>query len=113
MMRSVYAPKDFKRLRAAGDIVARCFEYITPYIKAGISTGEIDRMVADFLKQNGAKSSDLGYMGYPKHICTSVNDVIVHGIPSDYVLKEGDIVSVDCGTIPNIRVFTPTHRVCL
>lgn len=96
MLASVYAPKDFKRLRAAGDIVARCFEFISPYIKAGISTGEIDRMVAEFLKENGARSSDLGYQGYPKHICTSVNDVIVHGIPNDNeILKDGDIVNVD------------------
>ena len=96
MLASVYAPKDFKRLRAAGDFVARCFDFISPYVKAGISTGEIDRMVAQFLKENGARSSDLGYQGYPKHICTSVNDVIVHGIPSDdVILKDGDIVNVD------------------
>lgn len=96
MLSSVYAPKDFKRLRVVGDLVARCFDYITPYIKAGISTGEIDRMVAEFLRENGARSSDLGYQGYPKSICTSVNDVIVHGIPSDEViLKDGDIVNVD------------------
>ena len=96
MLASVYAPKDFKRLRAAGDVVARCFDFISPHIKAGIATGEIDRMVAQFLKENGAKSSDLGYQGYPKHICTSVNDVIVHGIPSDdVILKDGDIVNVD------------------
>ena len=96
MLASVYAPKDFKRLRVVGDLVARCFDYITPYVVAGISTGEIDRLVASFLKENGAKSSDLGYMGYPKSICTSVNDVIVHGIPSDEViLKDGDIVNID------------------
>ena len=96
MLASVYAPKDFKRLRASGDLVARCFDYITPYIRAGISTGEIDRMVAEFLKENGARSSDLGYMGYPKDICTSVNDVIVHGIPNDNeILKDGDIVNID------------------
>ena len=96
MLSSVYAPKDFKRLRVVGDLVARCFDYITPYIKAGISTGEIDRIVAEFLHENGARSSDLGYQGYPKSICTSVNDVIVHGIPSDEViLKDGDIVNVD------------------
>ena len=96
MLASVYAPKDFKRLRVSGDLVARCFDFITPYIKAGISTGEIDRLVAQFLKENGARSSDLGYMGYPKSICTSVNDVIVHGIPSDdVILKDGDIVNVD------------------
>lgn len=96
MLASVYAPKDFKRLRASGDLVARCFDHISPYIKAGISTGEIDRMVAEFLRANGARSSDLGYHGYPKSICTSVNDVIVHGIPSDdVILKDGDIVNVD------------------
>ncbi|MDR0727168.1 MAG: type I methionyl aminopeptidase [Rickettsiales bacterium] len=96
MLASVYAPKDFKRLRASGDLVARCFDHIEPYIKAGASTGEIDRMVADFLKAHNARSSDFGYHGYPKHICTSVNDVIVHGIPSDEViLKDGDIVNVD------------------
>ncbi|MGN0917306.1 MAG: type I methionyl aminopeptidase [Candidatus Enterousia sp.] len=96
MLASVYAPKDFKRLRASGDLVARCFDHISPYIKAGISTGEIDRMVAEFLRANGARSSDLGYQGYPKSICTSVNDVIVHGIPSDdVILKDGDIVNVD------------------
>ena len=96
MLASVYAPKDFKRLRASGDLVARCFDFISPHIKAGISTGEIDRMVAEFLKANGARSSDLGYQGYPKNICTSVNDVIVHGIPSDdVILKDGDIVNVD------------------
>ena len=93
MLSSVYAPKDFKRLRVVGDLVARCFDHITPYIRAGISTGEIDRMVAEFLRANGARSSD---MGYPKSICTAVNDVIVHGIPSDdVILKDGDIVNVD------------------
>lgn len=96
MLSSVYAPKDFKRLRAAGDVVARCFEHIAPHIRAGISTGDIDRMVAEFLKANDARSSSLGYQGFPKHICTSVNDVIVHGIPNDNViLKDGDIVNVD------------------
>ncbi len=96
MLSSVYAPKDFKRLRVVGDLVARCFDYITPYVRAGISTGGIDRLVAEFLRENGARSSDLGYQGYPKSICTSVNDVIVHGIPSDdVILKDGDIVNVD------------------
>ncbi|MBR5904561.1 MAG: type I methionyl aminopeptidase [Alphaproteobacteria bacterium] len=96
MLPSVYAPKDFKRLRASGDLVARCFDFISPYVVAGISTGEIDRLVAQFLKENGARSSDLGYMGYPKNVCTSVNEVVCHGIPSDdVILKDGDIVNVD------------------
>lgn len=96
MLSSVYAPKDFKRLRASGDLVARCFDFISPFVKAGTSTGEIDRLVAQFLKENGARSSDLGYQGYPKSICTSINDVIVHGIPDDNViLQDGDIVNID------------------
>ena len=96
MLPSVYAPKDFKRLRAAGDVVARCFDFITPNIRAGISTNDIDKMVAEFLRANDAKSSSLGYQGFPKNVCTSVNDVIVHGIPSDReILKDGDIVNVD------------------
>ena len=96
MLSSVYAPKDFKRLRVVGDLVARCFDYISPYIVAGISTGEIDSLVAGFLKENGARSSDLGYMGYPKSICTSINEVVCHGIPNDNViLKDGDIINID------------------
>ena len=96
MLPSVYAPKDFKRLRAAGDIVARCFEFIAPHIRALTSTGDIDRMVAEFLRANGARSASKGYRGFPKHCCTSVNDVIVHGIPSDTeVLQNGDIINVD------------------
>ena len=96
MLSSVYAPKDFKRLRVSGDLVARCFDFITPHIVAGISTGEIDRLVAQFLKENGARSSDLGYMGYPKSICTSINDIVCHGIPNDNViLKDGDIINID------------------
>jgi methionyl aminopeptidase len=96
MLPSVYAPKDFKRLHAAGEIVARCFDHIAPHVRAGISTGEIDRMVAAFLRANGARSSCLGYHGFPKHVCTSINDVIVHGIPGDdEILRDGDIVNVD------------------
>lgn len=96
MLSSVYAPKDFKRLRAVGDIVARCFEYLEPYIQIGISTGEIDRLANEFLIANGARSADFGYMGFPKHITTSRNDVIVHGIPrDDEILKDGDIINID------------------
>ncbi|MCL2331459.1 MAG: type I methionyl aminopeptidase [Proteobacteria bacterium] len=96
MLPSVYAPKDFKRLRAAGDVVARCFDFIAPNIRAGISTNDIDKMVAEWLRANGARSSTLGYQGFPKNVCTSVNDVIVHGIPSDQeILKDGDIVNLD------------------
>ena len=96
MLPSVYAPKDFKRFRAVGDLVARFFDMIAPRIVPGISTADINNMARDFLRENGARSASLGYHGFPGYLCTSVNDVIVHGIPrSDVVLKEGDIVNVD------------------
>ncbi|MDR0319436.1 MAG: type I methionyl aminopeptidase [Rickettsiales bacterium] len=96
MLPSVYAPKDWKRIRAAGDIVARALDYAAELVRPGISTAEIDAGIAAFLKENGAKSSCLGYKGYPKSICASVNDTIVHGIPrADEILKEGDIVNID------------------
>jgi len=93
---SVYTPKDFKRLRFAGDIVSRALDHIGQFVKPGISTAELDAIVAAFLKANGAESSCLGYRGYPKSCCTSVNDVIVHGIPrGDEILKTGDIINID------------------
>jgi len=96
MMPSVYAPKDFKRLRASGDIVARFFDFVRPHILPGLTTGAIDNMARDFLRENGARSASLGYRGFPGFVCTSVNDVIVHGIPSDeVVLREGDILNID------------------
>lgn len=96
MLPSVYAPKDFKRLRAAGDLVARALDYVGALVRPGVSTAQLDEAVAAFLKENGARSSCLGYHGYPASICTSVNDVIVHGIPRDSeVLKEGDIINID------------------
>jgi len=96
MLSSVYAPKDFKRLRVAGDLVARCFDFLTPHIVAGITTAYIDDLVVQFLKENAAKSAEYGYMGFPRSVCTSVNDVMVHGIPNpNVVLKDGDIINVD------------------
>ncbi|MDR2685972.1 MAG: type I methionyl aminopeptidase [Rickettsiales bacterium] len=96
MLPSVYAPKDFKRLRQAGAIVARALEYIGQFVKPGVSTAELDEIIAKFLKENDARSSCLGYKGFPKSVCTSINDVIVHGIPSDKdILKEGDIINID------------------
>jgi methionyl aminopeptidase len=96
MLPSIYAPKDFKRIRCSGDIVCRALDPVGAFVKPGISTAELDDMVAKFLKAEGAESSALGYKGFPKSICTSINDVIVHGIPSpNEILKEGDIINID------------------
>src|SRR5207244_4973510 len=69
--------------------------------RPGITTSDLDRIGVEALQQRGAKSSSLGYRGYPKSLCTSVNDEVVHGIPGERVLHEGDIVSIDFDAIYN------------
>lgn len=87
--------EEILKMKAAGQILARCHQQIKSMIKPGITTMEIDRFVERFLKENGATPEQKGYMGYPYATCASVNDVICHGFPSDYVLKDGDIVTID------------------
>ena len=83
-------------IRKAGIINNGLLDYIESNIKPRMSTEEIDRLTVKYLKENDSESADYHYEGYPKHLCTSVNDVVCHGIPSDYViLNEGDIVNVD------------------
>ena len=89
-------------IRASAAINTAVLDYITPFIKPGISTGEIDRLVHDFTIQQGAIPAPLDYEGFPKSVCTSINNEICHGIPDDnIILKEGDIVNVDVSTIFN------------
>ena len=90
-----YYPDEFKKLRYAGKISAQCLDFITNKIKPGISTKEIDDLCVAFLKKNNATSAPLYYRGFPKSVCTSVNHVVCHGIPSEKTLKDGDIVNVD------------------
>ena len=86
-------------MRAAGRVVAEMHETIRAAIRPGISTLELDRIGRDVIERRGATSNFLGYHGFPAVICASPNDVIVHGIPDDTVLVEGDIISIDCGAI--------------
>lgn len=86
-------------MRAAGRFNAELMDYIRPFIKAGITTEEIDRLVYEYTVKHGHVPACLGYQGFPKSCCTSVNEVICHGIPDSYVLKDGDIVNVDVTTI--------------
>lgn len=88
-----------KLMRAAGIVVARTLKQLETEIKPGITTLDIDAIARDNLKREGATSSFLNYHGYPAVTCTSVNDEIVHGIPSARVLREGDVISVDFGAI--------------
>ncbi len=90
-----YYPDEFEKLRHAGKISSQCLDFITEKIIPGITTQEIDNLCVNFLKKHKALSAPLYYRGYPKSVCTSVNHVVCHGIPSDKTLKEGDIINVD------------------
>jgi methionyl aminopeptidase len=88
-------------LRESNMLVSRTLAEIASLIKPGITTLYLDRIAESFIRDNGATPAFKGYGGFPNTLCTSVNDEVVHGIPSDYILKEGDIISVDCGVILN------------
>lgn len=82
-------------MREPNAIVRDCLKFVGERIRAGMTTKEVDTMVYDFVKASGAEPSCLGYYGYPASACVSVNEEVVHGIPGDRVLRDGDIVSVD------------------
>jgi len=90
-----YYPDEFEKLRNAGKISSQCLDFISDKIKPGVKTQEINDLCVNFLKKHKALSAPLYYRGYPKSVCTSVNHVVCHGIPSDKTLKEGDIINVD------------------
>lgn len=93
-------PDQIAIMRRAGRVVSEMHEECVRVVKPGVTTAEIDQVARDVLERRGARSNFLGYHGFPAVICTSPNDVIVHGIPSDtVVLEEGDILSLDCGAI--------------
>jgi len=86
-------------MRRAGKVVAEMHEVTRAAAKPGVTTRQLDAAAREVLERRGATSNFLGYHGFPAVICTSPNDMIVHGIPGEYRLKEGDILSVDCGAI--------------
>ncbi len=91
----IHGADAFAAMRKAGRFTAEILDYITPFVKPGITTGEIDRLCHDYHVAHGAVPGPLGFHGYPKSICTSVNHVICHGVPGDLVLKDGDIINID------------------
>ena len=90
-----YSFEDFKKLKKAGEITAQALDFLEDKIKPGITTDYIDKIAVEFLRSKNATSAPLFYKGFPKSICTSVNHVVCHGIPSDKVLNDGDIVNID------------------
>ncbi|HAW33060.1 MAG TPA: type I methionyl aminopeptidase [Alphaproteobacteria bacterium] len=95
----IHSAEDYEGMRRAGRLAAETLDMITPYVRAGITTGELDRLCDDFINKNGGVSACLGYRGYPKSVCISLNHVICHGIPGDRKLVNGDILNIDVTVI--------------
>ncbi len=89
----------FEKMRVAGNLAARTLDMLTENIKVGISTNYIDKLGYEFIKDNGGYSAPLFYRGFKKSLCTSLNHVVCHGIPSDKILNKGDIINVDVTAI--------------
>ncbi|MFN8039468.1 MAG: type I methionyl aminopeptidase [Acidimicrobiales bacterium] len=92
-------PDQIAVMRRAGRVVAEMHERIRLALAPGVTTSHLDAIAREVLDRRGAQSNFLGYHGYPAVICASPNDVVVHGIPDDRVLEEGDIVAIDCGAV--------------
>ncbi|MBX6766573.1 MAG: type I methionyl aminopeptidase [Actinomadura rubrobrunea] len=91
----VKTPEIIEKMRIAGRIAAQALEEVGRHVRPGITTDELDRIGHEFLLDHGAYPSTLGYRGFPKSLCTSINEVICHGIPDDTVLRDGDIINID------------------
>jgi methionyl aminopeptidase len=90
---------ELNKMRRAGRVVAEMHEATRAALRPGVTTAQLNEVAADVLERRSARSNFLNYHGFPAVICTSPNDMIVHGIPGGYVLKDGDIISIDCGAI--------------
>jgi len=95
----IHQQEDFVKMRCAGKIAAEILDYITDFIEVGITTDHLNTLCHNKIIENGAIPAPLNYKGFPKSICTSVNHVVCHGIPSDKKLKDGDIVNIDVTVI--------------
>jgi methionyl aminopeptidase len=93
--------EEIELLRISNELVGKTLGEVAKFMKPGVSTIYIDRIAEEFIRDNDAIPAFLGYRGFPNSLCISVNDQVVHGIPSEYQFKDGDIVSVDCGVVKN------------
>ena len=94
-MITIKSQREIELMRQAGMLVSKMHQFIKPYIKAGITTKELDKLCEEFIRNNDAVPTCKGYEGFPATLCTSVNDTVVHGIPDNYKLKDGDIITID------------------
>lgn len=95
------SPAEIEKMRTAGKLLRQVFDEVAKMVAPGVTTAQMDRKARELIESAGARPAFLGYHGFPATLCTSVNEEVVHGIPSDRVLIEGDIVSVDCGLVLN------------
>jgi methionyl aminopeptidase len=91
----IHGPDAFAAMRVAGKLAAECLDYITPFVQPGVTTEELDALCERFQRDGGGIPAPLGYKGYPKSVCISINHVVCHGIPGPRKLIEGDIVNID------------------
>jgi len=92
-------PEEIEKARASNQIVAEVLSRLREKVKPGVTTKELDKFAEDIAEKRGAKPAFKGYRGYPYSLCTSINEEVVHGIPGERVLRNGDIVSIDCGSL--------------
>ena len=97
----IHPKEDYEGMRKAGKLAAEVLDMITPYVEKGITTDELDRICQEYIESHGAVCACLGYRGYPKATCISLNHVICHGIPSERKLEDGDILNIDITVILN------------
>jgi methionyl aminopeptidase len=95
----IHKPEEFEKMRKAGKLAAQVLDYITDFIKPNITTNYINDLCHDMIIKAGAIPAPLNYKGYPKSVCTSINHVVCHGIPSNDKLKDGDIINIDVTVI--------------
>ena len=95
----IHGQEAFEGMRRAGILAAGTLDFITPYVRPGVTTGELDRLCHGFIIDHDAIPAPLNYRGFPKSICTSINHVVCHGIPGDRRLMEGDILNIDVTVI--------------
>ena len=95
----VHGPEAFEGMRAAGRLAAECLDMLTPHVKPGVATADLDRLAREFTLDHGALPACLYYRGYSHTLCISPNHVVCHGIPGDRTLREGDIANIDVTVI--------------
>ena len=95
----IHNKEGIEKMRATCRLAAQVLEYIEPFVKPGVTTEHLDKLCHDYTLEHGATSAPLNYKGFPKSICTSINEVVCHGIPENRELEDGDIVNIDITTI--------------